>query len=121
MYKNLKKERDDKVSVQKGASDREKSKPSESSGVRLKRCLALKINCIIEIFFNLKLLFFIVLKNNLYHLHKHILHNSSDVGIMLNVSLNYIPWIIIFLVVFFSFSIIYGQTVLYICSMETIW
>ena len=52
MYKNLKKERDDKVSVQKGASDREKSKPSESSGVRLKRCLALKINCIIEIFFN---------------------------------------------------------------------
>jgi hypothetical protein len=51
MYKNLKKERDDKVSVQKGASDREKSKPSESGGVRLKRCLALKINCIIEIFF----------------------------------------------------------------------
>jgi hypothetical protein len=40
---------------------------------------------------------------------------------MLNVYLNYIPWIIIFLVVFFSFSIIYGQTVLYICSMETIW
>jgi hypothetical protein len=89
MYKNLKKERDDKVSVQKGASDREKSNPSESGGVRLKRCLALKINCIIEIFFNLKLLFFIVLKNNFYHI--HILHNSSDVGIMLNVYLNYIP------------------------------
>lgn len=94
MYKNLQKERDDKVSVQKGASDREKSKPSESSGVRLKRLLALKINSITEsFFFNLKLLFFIVLKNNFYHLHKHalILHNSSDVGIMLNVSLNYIP------------------------------